>query len=265
MAKKKRRFPFRPDDRNKPVKDKVSKSPETEDLEIKDSPEQGSSGPAQAVKESEAAEAVETVEAADAEEAVEAAEPAETVTEEASEISQEIKDSTESNTVEEEKDTMPGQAHDAMPEFLKSANSTIRRDGPYANYKGNADILRHTRREPENARSRRLRKKKQRQRREGLISTETISLIALVIILGAIFFCAVKHIELTELSISALIVISVITIVMGALVGDIPSYVTLILVALIIIAGAITGMLSEVLTGLILFLSTVLAIKGRFD
>ena len=130
---------------------------------------------------------------------------------------------------------------------------------------GNADVLRHKTREPEKGRGRRNRKKRQRQRRDGIISTETISLLALVVIVGAIFFCAFKHVEMRELSLAALVVISLITIIMGALLGDAPSYVSLILVALIIIAGAITGMFSEVITAVIIFLGTVTAIKGRFE
>ena len=171
---------------------------------------------------------------------------------------------TENRTVTEEKTVKP-EANDAMPDFLRSANSTIRRDGPYKNYTGNAEVLRHKEREPEKGRNRRNRKKRQKQRRDGIISTETISLLALFVIIGTIFFCAFKHVEMRELSLTALVVISLITIIMGALLGDAPSYVSLILVALIIIAGAITGMFSEVITAVIIFLGIVTAIKGRFE
>jgi len=170
-----------------------------------------------------------------------------------------------SNTVKEENNTSAGMMTDAMPEFLRSANSTIRRDGPYKNYSGNADVLRHKKRENEKQRGSRVRKKKQKIQREGMISTETISLVALVIILGTIIFSAVRHVEMRELSLAVLLITAVITIIMGVLLGDAPSYVTLILVALIIIAGAITGMFSEVITGAVFFLGTVLAIKGRFE
>ncbi len=172
---------------------------------------------------------------------------------------------TESTTLTGESETKAGMVTDAMPEFLRNANSTIRRDGPYANYSGNADVLRHKKREQEKTRGRRGKKARQKQRSEGFISTETISLIALVIILGTIFFCAIRHVEMKELSLTVLLITAVITIVMGVLLGDAPSYVTLILVALIIIAGAVTGMFSEVITGVIIFLGTVLAIKGRFE
>ncbi len=173
----------------------------------------------------------------------------------------------ESNTLTEEKVTGAGMMTDAMPEFLKNANSTIRRDGPYKNYSGNADVLRHKRRETDNTRSHRAKKGKQKrkERREGFISTETISLIALVIILGTIFFCAIRHVEMRQLSLPILLVTVIITVIMGVLLGDIPAYVTLIVVALLIIAGAVTGMLTEVLTGAMFFLGTVLAIKGRFE
>ncbi|MBQ9550464.1 MAG: DMT family transporter [Lachnospiraceae bacterium] len=170
-----------------------------------------------------------------------------------------------SSTVKEENPTSAGMMTDAMPEFLRSANSTIRRDGPYKNYSGNADVLRHKKRENEKQRGSRVRKKKQKIQREGMISTETISLVALVIILGTIIFSAVRHVEMRELSLAVLLITAVITIIMGVLLGDAPSYVTLILVALIIIAGAITGMFSEVITGAVFFLGTVLAIKGRFE
>ncbi len=165
------------------------------------------------------------------------------------------------------KETTPEKADEnvqPMPDFLKSANSTIRRDGPYKNYSGSADVLRHKRRENDNKRGRRrgLRKK---QKRESVISPETISLIALVVIIGTIFFCAIKHVEMRELSLAALIVTSLITVIMGLLLGDAPSYVALILVALIIIAGAVTGMFSEVITGSVIFLGAVSAVKGRFE
>ena len=174
---------------------------------------------------------------------------------------------TERDTLSEGKETAAGMMTDGMPEFLRSANSTIRRDGPYKNYSGNADVLRHKKREPEGTRARRAKRSKQRakERSEGILSTETISLIALVIILGTIFFCAMKHVEMRQLSIPILLVTVIITIIMGVLLGDTPAYVTLIVVALIIIAGAVTGMLSEVLTGALFFLGTVLAIKGRFE
>lgn len=174
---------------------------------------------------------------------------------------------TERDTLSEGKDTTAGMMTDGMPEFLRSANSTIRRDGPYKNYSGNADVLRHKKREPEGSRNRRSKRSKQRnrERSEGILSTETISLIALVIILGTIFFCALRHVEMRQLSIPILLVTVIITIIMGVLLGDTPAYVTLIVVALIIIAGAVTGMLSEVLTGALFFLGTVLAIKGRFE
>lgn len=166
-----------------------------------------------------------------------------------------------------EKEPVSEKAEDGvqpMPDFLKSANSTIRRDGPYKNYSGSADVLRHKRREGDNKRGRRrgLRKK---QKRESIISPETISLIALVIIVAAIFICAFKHVEMRELSLAALIVTSVITVIMGLLLGDAPSYVALILVAMIIIAGAVTGMFSEVITGSVIFLGAVAAVKGRFE
>ncbi len=170
-----------------------------------------------------------------------------------------------SYTVKEENHTGAGMMTDAMPEFLRSANSTIRRDGPYKNYSGNADVLRHKKRENEKQRGSRGRRKKQKIQREGIVSTETVSLVALVIILGTIIFSAVRHVEMRELSLAVLLITAVITVIMGVLLGDAPSYVTLIVVALIIIAGAITGMFSEVITGAVFFLGTVLAIKGRFE
>ena len=170
-----------------------------------------------------------------------------------------------SYTVKEENHTGAGMMTDAMPEFLRSANSTIRRDGPYKNYSGNADVLRHKKRENEKQRGSRGRRKKQQVQREGIVSTETVSLVALVIILATIIFSAVRHVEMRELSLAVLLITAVITVIMGVLLGDAPSYVTLIVVALIIIAGAITGMFSEVITGAVFFLGTVLAIKGRFE
>lgn len=172
---------------------------------------------------------------------------------------------TESKILTEEKETQAGMVTDAMPEFLRSANSTIRRDGPYTNYSGNADVLRHKNRDGESGTERRSRKKGKRRKRDSAVSTETISLVALIVIVGAIFVCALRHVEMRELSLAALIITAIITIAMGVLLGDTPSYVTLIVVALIIIAGAITGMFSEVITGVVMFLGTVLAIKGRFE
>nr|MCR5024465.1 hypothetical protein [Lachnospiraceae bacterium] len=163
------------------------------------------------------------------------------------------------NTVEKEP------ANDGMPEFLRSANSTIRRDGPYKEYTGNADILRHADKKGDDSKHRTRNKRRKNRKRESYLAAETISLIALAAIILVIFICALKHIEFSTLSVPALIVTSIITVAMGIFLGEAPSYVTLILVALIIIAGAVTGMFSEVVTGVVIFLGTVTAIKGKFD
>ncbi len=155
-------------------------------------------------------------------------------------------------------------AGDVMPEFLRSANSTIRRDGPYKNYSGNADVLRYRRKEGDNKRGRSRRNRKNKKR-EGIMSVEAVSLIALIFIVGTIFFCAVRHVEIRELSLAVLIITSAITVIMGIMLREAPAYVSLILVAMIIVAGAVTGMFSEVITGSVIFLGTVTAVKGRFD
>lgn len=154
---------------------------------------------------------------------------------------------------------------DVMPEFLRSANSTIRRDGPYKEYSGNADILRHAEKKDDGYKGRSRKKKRKARKRESYIASETISLIALAAIILVIFICAIKHVEFSALSLPALLITSVITVAMGIFLGEAPAYVSLILVALIVIAGAVTGMFSEVITGVVIFLCTVTAIKGKFD
>lgn len=171
----------------------------------------------------------------------------------------------ETTTLMKDKNIDKEPANDGMPEFLRSANSTIRRDGPYKEYTGNAEVLRHAERKGDDGKYRTRNKRRKSRKRESFIASETISLIALAAIILVIFICALKHIEFSTLSVPALIVTSVITVAMGIFLGEAPSYVTLILVALIIIAGAVTGMFSEVITGVVIFLGTVTAIKGKFD
>ncbi len=174
------------------------------------------------------------------------------------------KESKEAEALSEDTKSAVEPANDGMPQFLRSANSTIRRDGPYQNYSGSADVLRYKRKEGDNRRGRGRRSRK-KQRRDEVVSFEAISVVALVIILGTVFFCAIRHVEMHELSLAALLVTIIITILMGFFLREAPAYVTLILVAMIIIAGAVTGMFSEVITGSVIFLGTVAAIKGRLE
>jgi len=171
----------------------------------------------------------------------------------------------ETQTLMKDKDIEKEPARDGMPEFLRSANSTIRRDGPYKDYTGNADILRHADRKEDGLRSGSRKKRRKSRRKESFIAAESISLLALAVIILVIFICAIKHVEFNTLSLAALLITSIITVAMGIFLGEAPSYVALILVALIIIAGAVTGMFSEVITGVVIFLGTLTAIKGRFD
>ena len=105
--------------------------------------------------------------------------------------------------------------------------------------------------------------KKPRPAYVGYISTEAMTLASLSIIVIVTILCALLHVEMNSMSAPALIITLIIVIIMGMLLGNSPSWVSLLIVAAIMIVGALTGMYAEVLTGVIVFLGTVITIKEK--
>ncbi|MBR1892847.1 MAG: hypothetical protein IJ815_04885 [Lachnospiraceae bacterium] len=105
--------------------------------------------------------------------------------------------------------------------------------------------------------------KKPRPAYVGYISNEAMTLASLSIIVIVTILCALFHVEMNAMSAPALIITLIIVIIMGILMGNAPSWVSLLLVAAIMVVGALTGMYAEVLTGVIVFLGTVITIKEK--
>ncbi len=105
--------------------------------------------------------------------------------------------------------------------------------------------------------------KKPRPAYVGYISNEAMTLASLSIIVIVTILCALFHVKMNAMSAPALIITLVIVIIMGILMGNAPSWVSLLLVAAIMVVGAVTGMYAEVLTGVIVFLGTVITIKEK--
>lgn len=119
-----------------------------------------------------------------------------------------------------------------------------------------ADVLRHVEekkvrwREPEPA-------------FEGYISSEAMTLISLVAIVIVTVVSAILHVQMNTVSVPALLITLVIEILMGIFLGNSPSWVSLLLVAVIMTVGAIVGMYAEVTIGVVIFLGTVFTIKEK--
>ncbi|MCR4745236.1 MAG: hypothetical protein K5894_08400 [Lachnospiraceae bacterium] len=98
---------------------------------------------------------------------------------------------------------------------------------------------------------------------EGYISSEALTLISLAAIVIVTIVCAVLHVQMNTVSLPVLLITLIIVILMGLFLGNSPSWITMLLVAAIMIAGAATGMYAEVTIGVVVFLATVFAIKER--
>ncbi|SFK99899.1 hypothetical protein SAMN05216390_10787 [Lachnospiraceae bacterium KH1T2] len=98
---------------------------------------------------------------------------------------------------------------------------------------------------------------------DGYFAAETFTLIALAVIILVTVICTFLHVQMHTMSALALVITLVIEIAMGILLGNSPSWVALLIVAAIMIAGAATGMFSEVVTGSLVFLGTFITIKEK--
>ncbi|MBO6132719.1 MAG: hypothetical protein J6P05_00080 [Lachnospiraceae bacterium] len=130
------------------------------------------------------------------------------------------------------------------------------------------EVLRHESRMNEEGEDKSHKKRKKRKAADTQasvfgVSMEAICLVALLLIIIVLFGAAIGRVELTELSVPVMAITTIIVIIMGFIMGGAPSFVSLIIVALILLAGALTGMLSEVLVGVIVFMGTVIVIKEK--
>ena len=99
--------------------------------------------------------------------------------------------------------------------------------------------------------------------KESSFPIQIISYVAVAIIVIIALICAFRGIEFNKLSPLVLGIISVIMVVMGIFLGMIPSFITLLSAAAALVAGALTGFFSEVVSALVVLLATVTALKGR--
>ncbi len=138
-----------------------------------------------------------------------------------------------------------------------------------SNYKGDnskTEVLRHVDRDSEEADEqgyRRSRRSADMEYRDGYFSKEMLSLVGIASIVITAIVCAIVKVELRELSVTPLIIISILVFLMGVFLSTAPSYVPLFLLTVMMIVGAITDNFSEVVIGGVVFLSTVLAIKEK--
>ena len=151
-------------------------------------------------------------------------------------------------------------------------NDRLRREGyePVKRDLKKTEILRHETRETDQdvVRERAKRKKKRKKpidEQPSLfgVSMETVCLAALTLIIIVLFVSAIRHVELTQLSIPAMAITTIIVIIMGFMLGSAPTFLSMILVAAILFVGMLTGMLSEVMVGVIIFMGTVMVIKEK--
>ncbi len=97
----------------------------------------------------------------------------------------------------------------------------------------------------------------------GYISSEALALISLAFIVIVTIVCAFLHVQMNTISLPVVLITLVIFILMGLFLGNSPSVISLFLVGLILIVGAITGMYAEVTIGVVVFLATVFTIKEK--
>ena len=94
----------------------------------------------------------------------------------------------------------------------------------------------------------------------GSVPRQTMSLIVLVatLIIGLIFGIRMIHV-----SIPIFCIILVIELVIGIMLGNTPSFVPIVLCALLMIAGALTDMFVAICIGNVVMLGTIMVVKGE--
>ena len=134
----------------------------------------------------------------------------------------------------------------------------------YAGYNGRTEILRRSPSDNEEPkRSGRGRRRHSKEYQEGYFAMETVSLVALAVVVIVFVVAAIMHVEMAQFSLPVLGITVVLMVLMGIFLGGAPSFVTLLLVAMSLIAGMVTGTMSEVISGVVVFLGTVLCMKDR--
>ena len=86
------------------------------------------------------------------------------------------------------------------------------------------------------------------------------ALVALVILA---ILCIIGGVRMGEISAAVICVIVFIELLMGFFLGNEPAFISIILTAIMVLAGMLTGTLSAVAPGCIVFIGTVLVVKGK--
>ncbi len=119
-----------------------------------------------------------------------------------------------------------------------------------------ADVLKHVE-------DKRVRWREPEPAFNGYISNEAVTLASLAFIVIVTVICAFLHVQMNTISLPVVLITLVIFILMGIFLGNSPSAISLFLVGLILIVGAVTGMYAEVCIGVVIFLATVFTIKEK--
>ncbi len=103
-------------------------------------------------------------------------------------------------------------------------------------------------------------KTREREVVETRLSKQTLALIILAVLVVLSIVCGIK---VFEISAPIICVIVFIELLMGFLISNSPSFVTILLVVFMIFVGIFTKMLDAILIGAVVFTCTVLLLKER--
>lgn len=95
---------------------------------------------------------------------------------------------------------------------------------------------------------------------ESTFPKQTVALVALAVIVIASIICGTK---VSEVSVAIISVIVLIELLMGFFLGNSPVFVSLLLVAIMMVIGIMTKTVEVILPGITVFLGTILTVKEK--
>ncbi|SKC06656.1 hypothetical protein SAMN06296386_11733 [Lachnospiraceae bacterium] len=122
------------------------------------------------------------------------------------------------------------------------------------------EVLRHV----ESEEDRKMRPKRH-EYKETVISRDTLSLFGIAAVVIVLLICALAHVKVETMPVPVSAITVVIVLLMAVFMGNSPTWISLTLIALLLIIGAVTGMYTIALVGAVVYLSVISVIKGKFD
>ncbi|MCR4891025.1 MAG: hypothetical protein K5989_02390 [Lachnospiraceae bacterium] len=171
-------------------------------------------------------------------------------------------------SVDEEKKEEVKEKTELTEKEKNPVKKTIKTRSSYMGYKTKTEVLRHVDRDEEWERQRQSRGKRSRRNKdmeydEGYFSRETLAIVSLAVFFIVAIIFAIRKTELQPMSVPVVGIISVILALMGFFVSSTPAFVPLMFSCIILLVGVFTGMLSEVMVGLVIFLGVILTVKEK--